>query len=190
MTILDSRLPRRPRHAARKAPPRSPSSAPGGSPDAPLLLDSQRRCCNRNTPAATHIDVQFASFAPRIARPSIGAQLNDPTTLDVQTILSRPEADTPAATGAADIAADAVATQADIAQLDAALRALLRRGGPELQARVEHRLVHVAYELCAHNQVRTARLLGITRNVLRTQLIRFGYLLQTGTRRAVRPPRA
>lgn len=104
----------------------------------------------------------------------------------MQTILSRPDAATPGSTSGAD--ADLAPAQADIAQLDAALRTLLRRGGPELHARVEQRLVHVAYEHCAHNQVRTAQLLGITRNVLRTQLIRFGYLLQTGTRRAVRPP--
>jgi sigma-54-specific transcriptional regulator len=73
------------------------------------------------------------------------------------------------------------------ADLDIALRALMRSGLPELQAHVEQRLIHNAYALCDHNQVRTARLLGISRNVLRAQLIRFGYLTQTGERRAVRP---
>ena len=79
------------------------------------------------------------------------------------------------------------AARAPTAELDAALRALMRSDLPELQAHVEHRLIHNAYALCDQNQVRTARLLGISRNVLRAQLIRFGYLTQTGERRAVRP---
>jgi sigma-54-specific transcriptional regulator len=111
----------------------------------------------------------------------------------VHTISPRPDTalvETTTASALIGSDTDPSAAPTEIAQLDAALRALLHRGGPALQARIEHRLVHVAYELCAHNQVRTAQLLGITRNVLRSQLIRFGYLMQTGARRAVRPPRA
>ena len=40
----------------------------------------------------------------------------------------------------------------------------MRSDLPELQAHVEHRLVHNAYALCDQNQVRTARLLGISRS--------------------------
>ena len=69
---------------------------------------------------------------------------------------------------------------------DAALRALLLDPPSDLQSHVEHRLVHAAYAMCQGNQVRTARLLGISRNVLRAQLLRFGYLTPTGERRAVR----
>jgi sigma-54-specific transcriptional regulator len=51
----------------------------------------------------------------------------------------------------------------------------------ELQARVEAALIRSAYRHCHHNQVHTAALLGITRNVLRTHLKRLGLL---------NPPRA
>ncbi len=87
-----------------------------------------------------------------------------------------------------DAAGPPPSTDAATAELDAALRELLRRGVPSLQATVEQRLVHAAYKLCGHNQVRSAQLLGISRSVLRRQLIRFGYLERTGLRRATRPP--
>ncbi|WP_457443820.1 sigma-54 interaction domain-containing protein [Roseateles sp. P5_E4] len=45
-----------------------------------------------------------------------------------------------------------------------------------LHARVESALVRAAYRHCHHNQVHTAALLGITRNVLRTHLKRLGLL--------------
>jgi sigma-54-specific transcriptional regulator len=41
---------------------------------------------------------------------------------------------------------------------------------------VEETLVRQAFEHCDNNQVRTARLLGISRNILRAQLKRFGLL--------------
>ncbi|MDR7331700.1 sigma 54-interacting transcriptional regulator [Roseateles asaccharophilus] len=46
----------------------------------------------------------------------------------------------------------------------------------ELHARVESALIRAAYRHCHHNQVHTAALLGITRNVLRTHLKRQGLL--------------
>ncbi len=46
----------------------------------------------------------------------------------------------------------------------------------ELQARVEAALIRSAYRHCHRNQVHTAALLGITRNVLRTHLKRLGML--------------
>ena len=45
-----------------------------------------------------------------------------------------------------------------------------------LHERVESALIRAAYRHCHHNQVHTAALLGITRNVLRTQLKRLGLL--------------
>jgi sigma-54-specific transcriptional regulator len=80
------------------------------------------------------------------------------------------------------------ATEAPVHRLDSALRDLMERNLPDLNALVEARLIHTAFDFCEHNQVRTARLLGISRNVLRTQLIRFGHLQRTGERQARRPP--
>jgi DNA-binding NtrC family response regulator len=57
-----------------------------------------------------------------------------------------------------------------------------------LQARVEGVLIRSAFEHCHHNQVHTAALLGITRNVLRTQLKRLGLLALP--RAALSPPSA
>jgi len=104
----------------------------------------------------------------------------------VHTLLTRPagELDTPAQRPAPERPAPAGAA---LAELDVALRALMLRGTPGLHALVERRLVDNAYDLCERNQVRTARLLGISRNVLRAQLIRFGHLTRTGWRRATRP---
>jgi len=57
-----------------------------------------------------------------------------------------------------------------------------------LQARVEEVLIRSAFAHCHHNQVHTAALLGITRNVLRTQLKRLGLLAPP--RAALPPPTA
>ena len=53
---------------------------------------------------------------------------------------------------------------------------LLREGGPELFDSVERALVHAAYEHARGNQVRAARELGVTRNMVRTLLKRHGLL--------------
>ena len=53
---------------------------------------------------------------------------------------------------------------------------LLRSQQPRLFDRLEARLVHAAYELLHHNQVATARRLGVSRNSLRTLLRRHGLL--------------
>jgi len=53
---------------------------------------------------------------------------------------------------------------------------LLREGGPGLFDSVERALVHAAYEQAHGNQVRAARELGVTRNMVRTLLKRHGLL--------------
>ncbi|RZL11015.1 MAG: sigma-54-dependent Fis family transcriptional regulator [Rubrivivax sp.] len=82
-----------------------------------------------------------------------------------------------------------------IERLALAWRDLLSAGEPELFDTVEGVLIHTAYEHCHHNQVRTARRLGITRNMLRTQLKRHGLLAGDDDRSAdltsaSRPPAA
>jgi len=54
-----------------------------------------------------------------------------------------------------------------------------------LHARVETALIRAAYRHCHHNQVHTAALLGITRNVLRTHLKRLDLLPPARPARAV-----
>jgi sigma-54-specific transcriptional regulator len=75
-------------------------------------------------------------------------------------------------------ALDAGATpqQAGAGGLASEFLRLFQEARPELYGFVEEVLVRTAYAHCAENQVRTARLLGISRNILRAQLKRFGLL--------------
>ncbi len=77
-------------------------------------------------------------------------------------------------------AATPLAAQPTAGLSDDALEAVFNRLFDEpphgLHARVEAALIRAAYVHCHQNQVHTAALLGITRNVLRTQLKRLGLL--------------
>jgi sigma-54 dependent transcriptional regulator len=57
-----------------------------------------------------------------------------------------------------------------------ALHALFEDGHPNLYAEIEMAITRTAYEFCHRNQVQTARLLGISRNILRAKLIQSGEL--------------
>ncbi len=82
---------------------------------------------------------------------------------------------TPAGTPAAPVRAPAAGTSA----LEAALIALLEQNPPDLYQQVEEALFRTAYRFCDRNQLQTARLLGISRNVVRARLIQFGELAGT-----------
>jgi sigma-54-specific transcriptional regulator len=57
-----------------------------------------------------------------------------------------------------------------------ALLALFEDGRPNLHAEIETAITKTAYEFCHRNQVQTARLLGISRNILRARLMQCGEL--------------
>jgi sigma-54-specific transcriptional regulator len=61
-------------------------------------------------------------------------------------------------------------------QLATVYEQLYEEGGEDLYGRIEKVLIESAYAYCQRNQVHTADMLGISRNVLRTQLKRFGLL--------------
>ena len=71
--------------------------------------------------------------------------------------------------------------------LQHAFRTLFEEHNDALHETVEDALLRAAYEFCHHNQVHTAKLLGLSRNVTRTRLIKLGALtvttrrLETGT---------
>jgi len=69
-----------------------------------------------------------------------------------------------------------------------ALVELFEQGGPNLFEHIEELVLRTAYRHCAHNQLQTARLLGISRNVVRARLIRFGEI--TGSVRGTPRERA
>jgi sigma-54 dependent transcriptional regulator len=58
--------------------------------------------------------------------------------------------------------------------LERALLGLFDSNLPDLHAQVEGRLLRAAYGYCHRNQLQTARLLGISRNVVRARLIELG----------------
>jgi sigma-54-specific transcriptional regulator len=57
-----------------------------------------------------------------------------------------------------------------------AVKLLLDQQHPQLYEALEQLIISTAFEHCAENQLRTSRELGISRNVLRAQLKRFGLL--------------
>ena len=63
------------------------------------------------------------------------------------------------------------------AALEAALLALLDEERPGLHDEIEEIVFATAYRFSDHNQLRTARLLGISRNVVRARLLQYGLLV-------------
>jgi sigma-54-specific transcriptional regulator len=61
-------------------------------------------------------------------------------------------------------------------ELIAPLERLFRSATPELLPQLEELIVRQAFAYCGGNQVHSARLLGISRNVLRTHLKRLGLI--------------
>jgi sigma-54-specific transcriptional regulator len=57
-----------------------------------------------------------------------------------------------------------------------ALAALFEDGRPNLYAEIDAAITRVAYEFCHRNQVQTAQLLGISRNIIRAKLMQCGEL--------------
>ncbi|HEY0709497.1 MAG TPA: sigma-54 dependent transcriptional regulator [Polyangia bacterium] len=66
-----------------------------------------------------------------------------------------------------------------LTNLEGALVALFEQNLPDLHARVEGALMKAAYTYCHRNQLQTARLLGISRNIVRARLIQLGEIAGT-----------
>ncbi|MFZ4701986.1 MAG: sigma 54-interacting transcriptional regulator, partial [Candidatus Methylumidiphilus sp.] len=61
--------------------------------------------------------------------------------------------------------------------LEQALIALFEENLPDLYNTLEHAIMRAAYQYCQNNQLQTARLLGISRNIVRARLIQYGELV-------------
>ncbi|MDH4555952.1 sigma-54-dependent Fis family transcriptional regulator [Pseudomonas sp. BN417] len=79
---------------------------------------------------------------------------------------------------------DALALSARPADLEAALNALFEQNLPDLYEQIEERVFRSAYRFCHGNQLQTARLLGISRNIVRARLEKIGEL-EVASRRPV-----
>lgn len=58
-----------------------------------------------------------------------------------------------------------------------ALTGLYEQQADNLFEKIEEKVIQTAYDYCESNQVQTSRLLGISRNILRHRLKRYGYLV-------------
>jgi len=79
-------------------------------------------------------------------------------------------------TAASPLPVDDDRTGAGLEALEAALLRLYEQNLPDLHARIEEALMTSAYRYCHRNQLQTARLLGISRNVVRARLLQYGVL--------------
>jgi sigma-54-specific transcriptional regulator len=70
----------------------------------------------------------------------------------------------------------AASAASGLERLDSLLNDLVEAGEPALFDTVEERLIRAAFAACEQNQVQSAKALGISRNVLRTHLKRFGLI--------------
>ena len=61
-------------------------------------------------------------------------------------------------------------------RLETLFERMIEAGEAQLFERIEETLVRTAFAWCHQNQVQTAKVLGISRNILRTQLKRFGMI--------------
>jgi len=96
------------------------------------------------------------------------------------TVDAPPAPQAPARTGTVEPTAIGAAVSTDgsaWALLETALNALMAQGETDLYDRVEATVVTLGFAHAGQNQVRAAKLLGITRNMVRTQLKRHGLLL-------------
>jgi sigma-54 dependent transcriptional regulator len=72
--------------------------------------------------------------------------------------------------------------------LVAGLRQLFETGAPDLWEAIERTVMTSAFDYCERNQLQTARLLGISRNIVRARLLEYGQI--AGAPRASSPPPA
>src|SRR6266542_1019742 len=79
-------------------------------------------------------------------------------------------------TAASPLPVDDDRTGAGLEALEAALLRLYEQNLPDLHARIEEALMTSAYRYCHRNQLQTARLLGISRNVVRARLLQYGVI--------------
>lgn len=82
-------------------------------------------------------------------------------------------------------AAEGAASTSD---LERALQQLFQKSPPHLHALIDEAVMRSAYRHSGHNQLKTARLLGVSRNVVRAKLIQYGEI--AGLLRAKQPSHA
>ncbi|MGK3996384.1 sigma 54-interacting transcriptional regulator [Sorangium sp. So ce1024] len=97
------------------------------------------------------------------------------TALQPKAATSPPPSERGGERGAVDVAPQ-VRSAPQAASLEGALLALFEQNLPNLHEQIEETIIRTAYRYCDRNQLQTARLLGISRNIVRARLAQFGEL--------------
>jgi sigma-54-specific transcriptional regulator len=97
-----------------------------------------------------------------------------------RTVSAAPGSTAPASTPRGSAGSGGLAAGSDLGALAAPLEELLQSGPSQLFPRVEEFLVRRAFSHCRGNQVLTARLLGVSGNVMRGHLVRYGLISTSG----------
>jgi sigma-54-specific transcriptional regulator len=87
-----------------------------------------------------------------------------------EVLSAHPQRGMPAAPVVATISSDTSTDET----LDSVLQQLFEANVPNLFQFIEERTIRGAHEYCGRNQVKTARLLGLSRNVVRARLLEYG----------------
>ncbi|XXU65445.1 sigma-54 dependent transcriptional regulator [Sorangium sp. So ce1097] len=124
---------------------------------------------HRITPA----DLRLTALQPRASTPP-PAPASEPAPAPVLRALPG---------GRAATEAPRTGPEAPLAALESALLALFEQNRPGLHEHIEEVLMRTAYRYCHRNQLQTARLLGISRNIVRARLAQFGELARTSRSR-------
>ena len=95
----------------------------------------------------------------------------------------------PAPTPARSATAPVAISGDPLATLERALLALYDHNLPDLHAQLEAAVMRTAFNYCHRNQLQTARLLGISRNIVRARLLQLGEIAG-GARSGELPPPA
>jgi len=69
-----------------------------------------------------------------------------------------------------------------VRNMDGMLREIFDRGDPDIHQQIDAAVVTAAFHYCGQNQLQTARLLGISRNILRAKLAELGFIPGRGAR--------
>ncbi len=84
--------------------------------------------------------------------------------------------DLPLSVSAREASAEPTTSSVIERSLEGILGEIFERGWPDAYERIDSAVISCAYRFCHRNQLQTARLLGISRNVLRARLAKLGYI--------------
>jgi sigma-54-specific transcriptional regulator len=90
----------------------------------------------------------------------------------------------------ATVSSEPVASSEPLAVLEQVLAAVYERNLPDLHSRLEAAIMRTAFSYCHRNQLQTARLLGISRNIVRARLLQLGEIAGGPRTTGALPPAA